>query len=199
MGILPSLHSKSIRDPQDWKYVQFHPELAIELHRVTDDEHELHVLRSAKAERPQFTFTLFPDLEDYGSRDLFVCHPSDDKADLWRWTARADDIVVFQNGEKMNPVSMEQHITARNPEVSAVLVAGAQRFQASLLIEPVSEGKELVPAERAALIEKSIRQSAIVGDKNFFKREEGTLLHAHCHLSDHHPTGKSFLITNPHP
>lgn len=46
-----------------------------------------------------------------------------------------DDVIVFLNGEKTNPVSMEQHIIASNAEISGALVAGAQRFEASLLIE----------------------------------------------------------------
>lgn len=48
---------------------------------------------------------------------------------------------------------MEQHITASNPEVSGALVIGAQRFQAALLVEPVSESS-LTTAEQAALIER---------------------------------------------
>ena len=101
----------------------------------------------------QPTFTIFPDAQEYASRDLFTRHQSENKSDLWSWRARADDIIVFLNGEKTNPISMEQHIVSRTPEVAAALVIGAQRFQAALLIEPAKIEKELSPAERAAFIE----------------------------------------------
>lgn len=154
LGLTALLQSRGNRDPQDWKYVQFHPDIGAELRHVTDGSYELCIVRDPRLEKQQPTFTIFPDLQDYSSRDLFVQHPSKDKPALWKWLARSDDIIVFLNGEKTNPISMEQHIAARSPGIAAVLVAGAQRFQAALLIEPISDGKELSPMERATLIEK---------------------------------------------
>ena len=60
---------------------------------------------------------------------------------------------MFLNGEKMDPNSIEQYMI-RNPNVSAALAVDAQRLQAALLVEPVTKGKELTIAERAALIER---------------------------------------------
>lgn len=154
LGLMAHLQSKRDRDPEDWKYVQFHPDTGSEFRPVTDTTHELYLRRDSRLEKQQPTFTLFPGLHEYPTRDLFVRHPSKDKPDLWKWVARADDIIVFLNGEKTNPISMEQHIASCNPGVAAVLVAGAQRFQAALLIEPVTGGRELSPSERAAFIEK---------------------------------------------
>ncbi|TGO85673.1 hypothetical protein BPOR_0374g00070 [Botrytis porri] len=85
-------------------------------------------------------------------RDLFTPHPS--KPNPWKWHARADDIIKFLDGEKANPISMEQHIVARNPEVQAALVMGAQRFRASLLMDPVNGDVDISTTERAALLEK---------------------------------------------
>lgn len=154
IGLISLIKSQRHRDPEDWKYVQFHPNTGAELHHVTDDIHELYIVRDPQKEQQQPTFSLFPNLQEYPTRDLFVRHPSKDKEDLWKWHARADDIIVFLNGEKTNPISMEQYIVSRNPEVVAVLVAGAQRFQASLLAEPLTDGKILSPIERAAFIER---------------------------------------------
>lgn len=111
-------------------------------------------MRDPRLRELQPAFTIFPNIQEYASRDLFARHPSEDKKDLWSWQARADDIIVFLNGEKTNPNSMEQHIVARNPDISAALVVGAQRFQAALLVEPVTNGIELSLAERAAFIER---------------------------------------------
>ena len=154
LGLTPNLLSLSNRGPEDWKYAQFHPQLGLELRRVSDDMYELYAVRDPEKKDTQPTFTIFPDAHEYASRDLFVRHSSKNKADLWSWKARADDIIVFLNGEKTNPISMEQHIVACNADISAAIVIGAQRFQAALLIEPTTTGKVLEPAERAAFIER---------------------------------------------
>ncbi|PWY68955.1 NRPS-like enzyme [Aspergillus sclerotioniger CBS 115572] len=153
VGMLNSIQSKR-RDPQkDWQYTQFNPAVGPEFRRVTETEYELVIVRSPALEAHQFTFALFPELQEYHTRDLWRRHPDPDKADFWQWSARLDDVIVFLNGEKTNPISMEQAILCANPEVSVALVAGAQRFQASLLIE-LAEPISLNPAERAACIER---------------------------------------------
>lgn len=154
LGLTPNLLSKVNRSPEDWKYVQFHPKLGLVLRHSTDGMHELYAVRDPELKELQPTFTIFPEAQEYASRDLFVRHPSKEKQHLWKWQARADDVIVFLNGEKTNPNSMEQHIVARNPDISAALVVGAQRFQAALLVEPVTNGKDLSPTERAGFIER---------------------------------------------
>ncbi|RAK99268.1 NRPS-like enzyme [Aspergillus ibericus CBS 121593] len=153
VGMISSVHSKTNRDPRtDWRYININPRMGAELRHVADGEYELVVVRNPEFEAHQFSFTVFPDRQEYHTSDLFVRHPDPNKPDLWRWSARADDVIVFLNGEKTNPVSMEQHIAASNPEVTAALVAGARRFQASLLVE--LGDKDLNATERAAMIEK---------------------------------------------
>lgn len=138
---------------QDWKYIQFHPDTGMEPRRVTDNLYELYSVRDPDKEKQQPAFTIFPDLDEYSSHDLYDPHPS--LPNLWNWRGRSDDIIVFLNGEKTNPVTMEERIVACNPSVSAALVLGDQRFLAALLIEPVADAatKELSPADRAAFIE----------------------------------------------
>ena len=153
LGLIALILPKSHRDPEDWKHVEFNPNTGASFRHVTDGIHELCIARHPKLEQQQPSFTFFPDLQEYSTRDLFVRHPGQNKENLWKWVARADDIIVFLNGEKANPISMEQHIVSHNPEIAAVLVAGAQRFQAALMIELVTD-KELSPSEQAAFIER---------------------------------------------
>ncbi|KAL8978628.1 MAG: hypothetical protein Q9177_006355, partial [Variospora cf. flavescens] len=80
--------------------------------------------------------------EEYASRDLFVRHASPIKKDLWKWKARADDIIVFLNGEKTNPVSMEQHIVSSNVGVTAALALSG--FSRTFLSSGISAGRNLV-------------------------------------------------------
>lgn len=158
IGLMAQIQPEGLKDPKDWKYTQFHPETGVELRHNSDAAHELYIVRDPRLEKHQPTFTFFPELQEYSSRDLFVRHSSKDKADFWKWHARADDIIVFLNGEKTNPIQMEQLIVSSNPEVTGALVAGAQRFEAALLVERVVgddvDGKEPSPSERAAFIEK---------------------------------------------
>ncbi|GAA87321.1 NRPS-like enzyme [Aspergillus luchuensis] len=164
VGMICLVASTTNRDPlTDWRYLHINPRMGAELRHVSDSEYELVIVRNPEYEAHQFSFTIFPDRKEYHTNDLFVRHPDPAKPDLWRWSARADDIIVFLNGEKTNPVSMEQYIVAHNPEVTAALVAGARRFQASLLVEVGN--RDLNATERAAMIEKlwpSIAEANVV-------------------------------------
>lgn len=136
-----------------WRYINFHPCVGPSFNEVTDGDYELVIRREEALANTQACFTV-PGLdldEEYHTKDLFERHPK--IPDLWRWRARADDIITFLNGEKTNPISMEHHIMASNPELSGALVIGAQRFQAALLLEPALE-EVLSTPDQAALIER---------------------------------------------
>ncbi|KAL8750411.1 MAG: hypothetical protein Q9184_006432 [Pyrenodesmia sp. 2 TL-2023] len=100
-----------------------------------DDTFELYVVQDEELASTQATFTVFPHTQKYASRDLFVRHLSPSEQDMWKLKARADEIIVFLNGGKANPVSTGQHIVSSNAEVTVTMVFGAQRFQACLLVE----------------------------------------------------------------
>lgn len=147
--LLPSSADRSL-----WRYVRFHPCIGPAFEETTEGIYEFVVKRDKALVDTQACFTV-PGLNQletgYRTKDLFEPHPT--IADLWVWRGRADDIIVFLNGEKTNPISFEQHVMASNPELSGALVIGAQRFQAALLIESASEST-LSTAEQAALIER---------------------------------------------
>lgn len=132
-GLLNVIHAPT-RDPYtDWRYLHFHPDLGVEMQHVSGDEYEAVIVRTESRQSHQCPFVLFPDLQEYHTKDLMVRHPT--KPHLWRPCARLDDVLVFLNGEKTNPVSMEHHIVSVNPQVTGCLVAGAQRFQAALIVQ----------------------------------------------------------------
>lgn len=139
----------------DWRYIRFHPSVGAVFDPVAEDTYEL-VMRSTNDNiltQTCFSIRGQTHLKEYRTKDLFVRHPTVE--DAWCWRARADDIVVFLNGEKTNPISMEQHIVARNPELGGALVIGAQRFQAALLVDPAAIFTgPLSTSQQAALIEK---------------------------------------------
>ena len=83
LGLTPNILSLKNRDHTDWKYAQFHPDLGLELRPHNDDVYELYAVRDPKRHTTQPTFTIFPEAQEYASRDLFIRHPSKEKADLW--------------------------------------------------------------------------------------------------------------------
>lgn len=137
----------------EWRYIRFHPSVGATFDPITQDTYELVIRRDDTLSQPCFSIRGHEQLKEYRTKDLFTRHPT--VQDAWCWQARADDIIVFLNGEKTNPVSMEQHVVATNPELSGVLVIGSQRFQAALLVEPApSFSAPMNTSQEAELIEK---------------------------------------------
>jgi thioester reductase-like protein len=129
-GVLPL----SLCDPEDWDYMKVSPVIGHEYRHVSEDLYEQVIVRKSELEPYQGIFATFPDLTEWPMKDLYSKHPS---KDIWLYRGRADDIIVFSTGEKINPLEMEGVIAA-NPAVSAALIAGFGRFQSSLIIEPVT-------------------------------------------------------------
>ena len=121
----------------------------MELRQRTESNFELVVVRDPKLDLIQPIFVTFPELQEWPTRDLFSKHPT--KPNHWLYEGRTDDIVVFSNGEKLNPQSIEQTVS-QSPNVAAALVAGEGKFQPCLLIEPQNPTSSL--QEQAALLEK---------------------------------------------
>lgn len=150
-GMMPLVyHTKGYNNAEDWVYMRFHPGLKSEMRHLHDDFYELVLVRNEYTERFQPIFALFPTDREFRTRDLFRPHPS--KEDFWMHTSRVDDVIVFLNGEKTNPVSFEHQVIG-HPEVKAALVLGAQRFEAGLLVECMSDAV-LNDEEKTALADR---------------------------------------------
>ena len=72
LGLTPQIIARD--SPGEWKYAHFHPRLGLELRHVSETLHELYAIRDPKKRVVQPTFTIFPDVQEYASRDLFVRH-----------------------------------------------------------------------------------------------------------------------------
>ena len=120
-------------DQDDWEYFGFSEVLGAEFRHHWGDLYELVIVRKPEYEEFQGVFWSFPELDEFFSKDLYTPHPS--KPGRWMYKGRIDDVVVFSNGLKINPVSMENIIVAV-PEVNGALVVGQGYFQPLLLLEP---------------------------------------------------------------
>ena len=119
-------------NPEDWSYCEWNPHYGIEMQHLGDGLYEL-VFHRSKTRDFNGIFHTFPDLTEYHTKDLFTAHPT--RPNLWQFYGRLDDVIVLSNGEKFNPVTMEQTIEA-HPLISRAVVVGQGRFQSALLIEP---------------------------------------------------------------
>ncbi|KAJ9664384.1 hypothetical protein H2198_000313 [Neophaeococcomyces mojaviensis] len=126
--LLPML----IPDQTDFNHFRFYPQYGIDMRRNNDNLYELVIVKEESAIAIQGIFTTFPDLREYSMKDLFSKHPS--IPGLWKYEARSDDVIVLANGEKLNPITLEQTVNS-NPLVRNALVIGQGRFQTALLIE----------------------------------------------------------------
>ena len=111
---------------EGWEYVEFSPFLGFELRLIEDNLYELVFVRNDICDLFQGIFCTYPALSEYPTKELYTPHPS--LHGLWRNQGRLDNILAFSDAEKFNPVDTE----------TAVCSHPAFRFQASLLIEPVS-------------------------------------------------------------
>ncbi|KAI0467693.1 hypothetical protein F4859DRAFT_517855 [Xylaria cf. heliscus] len=137
-------------DPKLWQYFIVHSEEFGADWRKVEDEDDVYRLVSVRKDKHpglQGFFYTFPELNEYDTKDLYKPHPT--LPDHWRYYGRSDDIIVFSNGEKLNPVTIEG-IVSDHPELNGAVVAGEGRFQPSLILEPAtypkgeSEAQELI-------------------------------------------------------
>ena len=135
-------------DQEDWECTKLSPYAGAEFRHHSEDLYELVLVRQKELELYQGIFRTFPDLQEYSMHDLYSKHPT--KPDYWRYRGRSDDVIVLVNGEKLNPLTMEQ-IIGSHPEVRSVLIVGQARFQTALLIEPTKP--DLSEESKGKLIE----------------------------------------------
>lgn len=132
-----AVYTKS--DPMLWQYFHYNREvLGCDFRKQDgdDDVYEMVIVRqeeNAKNPGLQGVFYTFPDLNEWSTKDLYRPHPT--LPDYWIYHGRADNIIVFSNGEKLNPVTIEE-IISDHAELNGALVVGSQKFQAGVIVEP---------------------------------------------------------------
>ncbi|KAK7723951.1 putative NRPS-like protein biosynthetic cluster [Diaporthe eres] len=85
----------------------------------------------------------------YASQDLFVRHPTDPKK--WKFSHRADDMIVLVNGLKADPHLLEEAVE-KNRYVNTAMAFGAGRDSLGLMVVPSASSEGLSKEELAARI-----------------------------------------------
>lgn len=89
----------------------------------------------------------------YATKDLFYRHPED--PNKWKFATRQDDIIVLINGEKADPIPIEDSV-AHNPHVSVAVAFGAERDSLGLIVIASDSAAHLSAAEVLASIEPDL-------------------------------------------
>ncbi|KAK8247466.1 hypothetical protein HDK90DRAFT_43216 [Phyllosticta capitalensis] len=102
---------------------------------VGDDIYHLIVL-------PGLPTKVLSEREDgsYPTKDLFQKHPTDPQK--WKFVARQDDIIVLVNGEKADPIPLEDAVK-KHSNVRAAVVFGAQKDSLGMIIVPSQKAADL--------------------------------------------------------
>ena len=131
-GMLPTEFST---EPGNWQYLKYAAELGHKFSHFGEDLYELVIVRRKELESYQGIFFTFPDLHEYSMKDLYIQHPL--KNGWWRHCGRTDDVLVFWDARKLNPVLMEATIET-HPAVVTAIICGNARPQPALLIDPLN-------------------------------------------------------------
>ena len=178
VGLLPLLE---LEDPvDDWQYFHFHPWGGIDMRPIEggdDTLRQLFINRVANEVGLQPVFELFPEIEEWDTRELYSRHPT--KPYLWRCIGRADDIIVLSNGEKLNPSDTEGALSNCIPEVKGALVVGSGYFMPGLILE-TADCNPSGPEERKRLLDSLRPTLAAVNER---APKHGQLMESMIHFT----------------
>lgn len=113
-----------------------------------EDLYEQVIVRQGKEPGLQAFFYTFPEKDEISTNDLYRPHPT--LPNHWMHQGRVDDLIVFSNGEKLHPATIED-IVGAHPQIKGALVVGVGRFQPGLILEPTTD--PVNDRERDELIE----------------------------------------------
>ncbi|KAK1971952.1 thioester reductase domain-containing protein [Colletotrichum sublineola] len=132
-GLMPYFFQKNL---ELWQWFIIDSErLGVDWRKMSGEDDDVYEQVIVRQEGNPFQpiFYTFPDINEYSTKDLYRKHPT--LPDHWMYYGRSDNIIVFSNGEKLNPVTIEEIVTG-HPRVKGAVVAGYMRFQPFLILEP---------------------------------------------------------------
>lgn len=136
---------------KDWQYYYWHPSHSgIELRDHKDGLYEMFLVRNPKLNLYQGIFSTFPDIHEYSTNDLFSKHPDPAKGFLYKWTSRADDVVVLSNGENLAPALMETSLKS-SKAVKGAMVVGHGKFEPAALVD-LGDSPPKEPGDRQEIL-----------------------------------------------
>ncbi|KAH7054362.1 hypothetical protein B0J12DRAFT_570374 [Macrophomina phaseolina] len=134
------------KDQWNWLVPLPHAEPYLEFEREAEDDNLYHLVV-----KPGLESKVLSTRSDgsYDTKDLFARHPTDPRK--WKFVRRKDDTIVLVNGEKANPVPLEDAVK-QHPDVQIAVGFGAQRAFLGMIVIPGPEAKDVPKHELVARI-----------------------------------------------
>ncbi|CDZ97355.1 Non-ribosomal peptide synthetase/alpha-aminoadipate reductase and related enzymes [Phaffia rhodozyma] len=155
IGYVASTH-RDYKTDTAWDYYRFsgpHHQTAIMDHAFfehkEDDVYELIVKQTWRS----LTARNRPN-GDYATGDLYVQHP--DIKDAWAYVGRQDDTLVLVNGEKTNPLPIENNLIASSAHIKDAVVFGENRPYLGALISLNPSSYTLSQQEIQSVIQSAL-------------------------------------------
>jgi len=139
-----------------WDSTRRYENIGYEFEEISAGVFEQVIVNDKSTNKYQSVFDVFPEMEEFRTKDLYSPRPT--AAGWWKYRGRADDLIVLSNGEKFNPISMENTICS-NPFVKSALIVGEYQFSPPLLIEIADDDSPETDAERSEALNR-IRPSS---------------------------------------
>lgn len=154
------------KDNDDWDYVSFQKHAGVVFEPLLDNRHELVFIRRPECAMQQI-FLVYPDLDRFETKDLFIEHPV--RKGLWKLIGRSDVYVYFSHGDGLHASTLEPEVE-QHPSVKTALIGGHGRPAPVLLVELLAGVRE-EDAES-----ESGRRALVEGLQPYIDR-----VNAHCH------------------
>jgi acyl-CoA synthetase (AMP-forming)/AMP-acid ligase II len=118
----------------------FHPQANIEFRRQTDDLYSAVFVRNSEPGEIQSIFCVFPELDEFDTKDLFRLVSGSGEERVWTHHGRSDDLQCFRSGGKWHPVTTERRILAEHSSlIQEVLITGTGLAKSVVLLEPTAK------------------------------------------------------------
>ncbi|MCJ1313131.1 hypothetical protein MMC25_006808 [Agyrium rufum] len=130
------LFTSFITERNNWNYYKFAPQNGFDLENHSGQLYELVVRKRPDLARWQQIFYIYPELDEFHTKDLFSRHPTE--PDTWSFAGRTDDVIFLTIG-RLYVKDMETAIR-KHPLVACALIGGERRKRPFLLIELRPEG-----------------------------------------------------------
>ncbi|SPO05575.1 related to NRPS-like enzyme [Cephalotrichum gorgonifer] len=133
------------------------------LRRPREDGHSIHFEKLGADIYELICTKEWPMISDsnqedgsWRTKDLFAKHPT--IPDAFKYVGRLDDVMVLENGEKVNPIAVEAEITS-SPLVDACIIFGTGRSAAGVAVVPSSSTLSLTEDEVRSTLWPVINES----------------------------------------
>ena len=134
-----------------WDKMRWYENIGYEFEEISGGVYEQAIVNDKRTNKYQVVFDVFPDILEFRTKDQYSPHPT--APGWWKYRGRADDLIVLSNGEKINPIPMENVILS-DPFVESVLIVGEYRFSPSLLVEMEHGNEPKTDVERLEAMRK---------------------------------------------